>query len=86
MQAVKPFCPNRKPIEMKIQEGKTYWWCSCGKSQNQPLCDGSHMGTKFVPIKYQPVPGEKIAVFCQCKRSENKPLCDGTHSNGKLDW
>lgn len=86
MQALKPDCPNRKPIEVNVEEGKTYWWCTCGKSKNQPFCDGSHSGTGFVPMKFQPSPGEKTVVFCQCKRTGNKPYCDGSHSNDKLDW
>ena len=86
MQAIKPNCPNRKPIKVSVESGKTYWWCSCGKSNNQPFCDGSHSGTSFAPIPYKPKSEEKFAIFCQCKRSANKPLCDGTHTNDKLDW
>ena len=26
-----------------VEEGKTYYWCQCGESSNQPFCDGSHM-------------------------------------------
>ena len=46
----KPDCPKREPIKVLLEEGKTYWWCSCGKSSNQPFCDGSHLGTSFAPI------------------------------------
>ena len=31
-------------------EKKKYYWCACGKSTNQPFCDGSHKGTDFSPI------------------------------------
>ena len=34
-----------KPI-IRQSEAKDYWWCSCGKSNNQPFCDGSHKGTE----------------------------------------
>jgi CDGSH iron-sulfur domain-containing protein 3 len=67
------------PIPIKVEAGKSYWWCSCGRSKNQPLCDGSHKGTTFTPIEYkQDTAGE--AWFCTCKRSAKKPLCDGSHA------
>ena len=41
------------PIGIDVVEGKSYYWCSCGKSLNQPMCDGSHKGTNFKPIPYK---------------------------------
>ncbi len=38
------------PIKIKVEEDKTYYWCSCGKSSKQPFCDGSHKNTKFNPV------------------------------------
>ena len=32
-------------------ESGIYWWCACGRSKNQPFCDGSHKGTSFTPEK-----------------------------------
>ncbi len=29
-------------IAIDIKQDKYYYWCSCGKSSNQPFCDGSH--------------------------------------------
>ena len=29
-------------IAVEVEEGKSYYWCSCGKSSKQPFCDGSH--------------------------------------------
>ena len=37
------------PIRMEMEPG-TYYWCSCGKSSNQPFCDGSHKGSSFSPM------------------------------------
>ena len=34
------------PIGIAVEAGKDYWWCACGKSKNQPFCDGSHKLTK----------------------------------------
>ena len=30
------------PMEFEVLKGKSYYWCSCGKSKKQPFCDGSH--------------------------------------------
>ena len=35
---------------VEVEEGKTYYWCQCGESSNQPFCDGSHKGTEFIPF------------------------------------
>ena len=29
-------------IPVDVEQGKSYYWCSCGKSSKQPFCDGSH--------------------------------------------
>ncbi len=66
------------PYATDVEEGKTYYWCSCGKSSKQPLCDGSHQGTDFTPIAYEADASKKV-FFCGCKISNNKPMCDGSH-------
>ncbi len=38
----KPTCPQRAPYEMRVEEGQTYVWCSCGLSAEQSWCDASH--------------------------------------------
>jgi len=30
------------PQMEELESGKTYAWCSCGKSVKQPWCNGSH--------------------------------------------
>jgi CDGSH-type Zn-finger protein len=35
------------PIGIVVEEGKSYFWCTCGKSSKQPFCDGSHKGTEL---------------------------------------
>jgi CDGSH iron-sulfur domain-containing protein 3 len=65
------------PIEVSLESGKTYWWCSCGRSRNQPFCDGSHKGTSFSPLRYEAVDtGTKC--FCVCKQTAARPFCDAT--------
>ncbi|MDE2578691.1 MAG: CDGSH iron-sulfur domain-containing protein [Hyphomicrobiales bacterium] len=74
----KPAVTNLKSVPVEVEAGKTYYWCSCGKSANQPFCDGSHKGTSFAPLAWTAQEDGK-AFFCGCKHSHNKPLCDGSH-------
>ena len=37
-------------LAVDVVEGKSYYWCSCGKSSKQPFCDGSHKGSEFNPV------------------------------------
>jgi len=67
------------PIKVELEPGKDYYFCACGRSQNQPFCDGSHKGTQFVPLKVN-VEEKKDYYLCRCKESENLPFCDGTHN------
>ena len=48
-----PEIGGRRPIPVKIEPEKSYWWCACGRSKSQPFCDGSHKGTGFTPMEYQ---------------------------------
>ena len=68
----------RAPIPVDVEAGKTYYWCACGKSANQPYCDGSHKSGPFSPLAYTPAHSGKVWL-CACKRSHKAPLCDGTH-------
>ena len=67
-----------QPSIVELEKGKTYFWCSCGQSRNQPFCDGSHKGTDFMPLKFT-AEESKSAALCKCKGSRNAPYCDGTH-------
>jgi len=74
----KPDIAQKSPIPIDVTEGASYWWCACGKSNNQPFCDGSHKGSEFRPLKYDAVEtGKKF--FCGCKQTLTSPFCDGTH-------
>ncbi|MGK2915795.1 MAG: CDGSH iron-sulfur domain-containing protein [Porticoccaceae bacterium] len=74
-----PVRASETPYATEVTAGKTYYWCSCGKSQKQPLCDGSHKGSEFSPVAYQ-APATTKVYFCGCKASAKAPLCDGSHS------
>ena len=68
------------PVVLQLDAG-TYYWCACGRSENQPWCDGSHAGTGFNPVSLE-VEKASIHALCLCKQTGNQPKCDGTH--GKL--
>lgn len=72
-----PQIADRKPAVLELDPG-TYWWCACGRSKNQPWCDGSHKGTEFSPIETQIEECKRYALCC-CKHAASKPFCDGTH-------
>ncbi len=67
------------PIEVKLEAGRQYYWCTCGRSNSQPFCDGSHKGTEFTPLAIN-ADTDKTVWLCTCKKTANKPYCDGTHS------
>jgi len=66
------------PYEVQVEAGKEYWYCACGKSKNQPWCDGSHEGTGVEPISFV-AENTGSAWLCGCRMSETLPFCDGTH-------
>ncbi len=74
-----PEVARRKPYLIRVEAGKTYFWCACGLSQKQPFCDGSHKTTAFEPLKWT---AEESAdkLFCACKRTQGQPFCDGSHN------
>jgi len=67
------------PIAVELEAGKEYHWCSCGRSKNQPFCDGSHQGTDFTPVAFTPEKDGE-AHLCRCKQTQNPPYCDGSHA------
>ena len=73
-----PVIAQKSPIPVTVEAGKTYYWCSCGKSASQPFCDGAHKGTGFTPTPYTAEKDGPV-YFCGCKHSANGPLCDGAH-------
>jgi CDGSH-type Zn-finger protein len=74
-----PVVAQKSPYSAQVEAGKSYWWCACGQSKNQPFCDGSHKGGSFVPREYK-ADASKTVWFCGCKHSKAAPLCDGSHN------
>jgi CDGSH-type Zn-finger protein len=74
----KPIIADRRPTGVELEEGKDYYYCTCGRSSNQPFCDGSHAGTAFSPMAFT-AKETGTAYLCQCKHTQNAPYCDGSH-------
>jgi CDGSH-type Zn-finger protein len=74
-----PIVASQKPAVLDLEAGE-YWWCSCGRSKDQPFCDGSHKGTSFTPEKVVIEEAGRVAL-CNCKHSGSRAMCDGTHSS-----
>ena len=75
-----PVVAQKAPYPVELQAGQSVYWCACGQSKAQPLCDGSHKGSGFTPLAYT---AEKTgtAYLCGCKATKNVPLCDGSHKS-----
>ena len=73
-----PHCAQASPYAVDIEEGKSYYWCTCGLSQNQPFCDGAHKGSGMKSHCFTAEASGKV-YLCGCKSSKNPPFCDGSH-------
>ncbi|WDE07402.1 CDGSH iron-sulfur domain-containing protein [Thalassomonas viridans] len=73
-----PVIADNKPKGVELKKGEDYYFCTCGKSANQPFCDGSHKGSGFKPKAFQ-ADDDGMAYLCACKHTQNAPFCDGTH-------
>jgi len=73
----KPQIAGLRSIKLETEPG-TYFWCACGKSSNQPFCDGSHTGTDFQPMKVV-IEEKKLVKWCSCKITKTPPFCDNSH-------
>ncbi|MGF1742377.1 glutamate synthase-related protein [Vibrio profundum] len=73
-----PIIADNKPIKVELNKGQEYYFCTCGRSQKQPYCDGSHAGSGFSPKSF--IAEESgDAYLCRCKHTANPPFCDGSH-------
>ncbi len=80
----RPIVSDTKPIGVKLEDGKSYYFCRCGKSKNQPFCDGAHAGTDITPLAFK-ADKDGPAHLCLCKQSANAPFCDGSHAQVPAD-
>tara|TARA_Y100000287_G_scaffold146064_1_gene120949 strand:+ start:230 stop:463 length:234 start_codon:yes stop_codon:yes gene_type:complete len=75
---------KKKPYKVQLEKGKSYAWCKCSESSNQPFCDGSHTRLadqqKTEPIVFKAKQDVEVNL-CGCKETESAPICNGTHLN-----
>lgn len=74
----KPAITQKGPFVVDLKPG-TYWWCACGRSKNQPFCDGSHKGSEFALVKFKLSEAQSVAL-CGCKHTDKPPFCNGLHN------
>jgi CDGSH-type Zn-finger protein len=79
-----PIIADNKPSKVTLEKGKKYLFCTCGRSSDQPFCDGSHAGTGFTPKRFE-AEENGHAFLCQCKHTSDEPFCDGTHAEFDKD-
>ncbi len=72
-----PHIVQRGPFVQSAAAG-SFAWCACGKSSQQPFCDGSHRGTGLSPVRVD-LTEPKMVAWCGCKHSKNGAFCDGSH-------
>lgn len=67
-------------LTVQLTKGENYLWCACGKSSQQPFCDGSHQGSKIKPLTFTAKRTAEVRL-CNCKATKKGPFCDNTHLN-----
>ena len=72
-----PKIAQKEPCQIELEPG-TYYYCTCGQSKTQPLCDGSHSGTDFAPMEFE-IKEKGEVWLCGCKHTKTPPYCDGSH-------
>ena len=63
----KVLCAKRGSVPVDVVAGKTYYYCTCGRSDKQPFCNGAHKGTRFAPTAWTATE-TKTVYFCGCKQ------------------
>jgi glutamate synthase domain-containing protein 2/CDGSH-type Zn-finger protein len=79
-----PIVADNKPKGVALKKGEEYYFCTCGRSADQPFCDGSHAGSGFTPQAFT-AEEDGEGYLCMCKQTANPPFCDGTHAQLPAD-
>jgi len=74
-----PQIAQKGPYQVEVEEGKAYFFCTCGKSTAQPFCDGSHDGSDLKPLRFVAEASGTVNL-CGCKDTDDPPFCDGSHN------
>ena len=68
MSENKPHIAQKAPYAVEVEAGKSYWYCTCGKSAGQPFCDGSRMNPNIpamMPITPPALPMTQFLSDCR---------------------
>lgn len=71
-----PAAPHH-PMMADLEPG-TYHWCSCGKTNDVPWCDGSHDAGEG-PVAFEVTEAGTHAI-CNCGLTNTPPFCDNSHA------
>lgn len=74
-----PQIAQKGPYQVEVEEGKAYFFCTCGKSVKQPFCDGSHESGDLKPLRFVAEASGTVNL-CGCKDTDDPPFCDGSHN------
>ena len=76
-----PRLASCEPVEIQVEAGKVYKWCSCGLTATEPFCDNAHRKIEGKPFRSIKVMFDKpqTVLFCRCRRTKTPPFCDDTH-------
>ena len=80
----KPIISDNKPKKVILNKDEKYYFCACGRSDNQPFCDGSHKATSITPREFT-AEKDGDAWLCACKHTGNAPYCDGSHKQFSVE-
>lgn len=76
---------KNKSYKVELKQGETYYYCTCGRSESQPFCDGSHNqeGCTYKPLKFTHEKEDGEYSVCGCKHNNvsSGAFCDGSHKN-----
>lgn len=73
----KPIIGGILPLRLETVIGQKYLYCTCGRSKDGAICDGSHKGTGLTPKAF--TAQRERSVLCTCKRTKEAPFCSGAH-------
>jgi CDGSH-type Zn-finger protein len=71
---------SNKPCPTSLEPNQKYFWCTCGLTQKEPFCDGSHKGSGMKSLCFE-LDEAKNVYLCGCKKTKNPPYCDGSHND-----